>query len=88
VTRRSMRGVLLDVERVAKRKGATKALELVGTTNCPTCKASIEIETIAQPALLRHGGHGATLRTSTAHCHDCGWALTLAVDEVNPKEKR
>lgn len=83
--RRTTRQVLLDVERVAKRKGTTKALELVGTTNCPACKSTLEIETIAQPALLRHGGHGATLRTSTAHCHECGWALTLAVDETNPK---
>lgn len=85
--RRSLRGVLIDVERSAKRKGTTKALVPVDRTNCPTCKASIDIEHVGQPALFLHGGYGATQRTSRVHCSECGWSLVVAVDETSPRER-
>jgi hypothetical protein len=81
---RSFRPVLLDVERVV-REGTTKELVPVDRTVCPSCKADLNITRMEEPALFFHGGYGATRRTSTVACTDCGWSLTVAVDETNPR---
>lgn len=53
---------------------------------CPACRRPTEDETVDAPALIRHGGYGATRRTVARHCKHCGWACLVEVSEVNPRQ--
>lgn len=63
--------------------GATRALVHVPLDACPTCSGPLHEETIGQPALLRHGGHGAMLVSVRLHC-PCGWTLLREQSELRP----
>ena len=52
--------------------------------DCPTCDAPLTDVTFDQPALLRHGGYGATQRTLLISCSACGWLLVAERGEVRP----
>lgn len=54
------------------------------TAQCVECDADVEYLTIAQPALLRHGGYGATEITTSAVCR-FGHERVLAVESVRPE---
>jgi hypothetical protein len=51
---------------------------------CPDC-GEVLADDIAweEPALLRHGGYGATRRT-VRRCCPCGWALVVERSEIRP----
>jgi len=51
---------------------------------CPECGGPLVSVTAHQPALFRHGGYGATRRTTWTACPHCRWSLEAAVDEVRP----
>ena len=60
------------------------ALALIPHDNCPDCGAILRTRTVAEPALLRHGGYGATRETTTRVCDVCGWSHVPAAGEVAP----
>jgi endogenous inhibitor of DNA gyrase (YacG/DUF329 family) len=51
---------------------------------CPACGAEVTDEQVDQPALIRHGGYGATRRTVTRHCPGCGYSLNHTTSETRP----
>lgn len=51
---------------------------------CPICTRPLDHTRVEQPALLRHGGHGATRIEVHAHCPSCGWWLTREQSETRP----
>ena len=51
---------------------------------CPECGTVLADEAVAQPALFRHGGYGATRRDVVARCDGCGWALWRERSDVKP----
>lgn len=76
------RFTLFDVAR-RRRHGGTKALVHLPLDACPTCGGGIDREANEQSALLRHGGHGATLVSVRLHCR-CGWTLLQETTERRP----
>jgi hypothetical protein len=72
---------LLDVEKKERWTGRHDLLP-VDRQVCPSCGGDLREETVAQPALLRHGGYGATEETTSVSCRRCGWHLTVAVCET------
>jgi hypothetical protein len=50
---------------------------------CPDCGLPVQVTAAGQLPLLRHGGYGATRRTSWRWC-PCGYLLTHEVTEVRP----
>ncbi|HEX6869435.1 MAG TPA: hypothetical protein VF119_11550 [Candidatus Limnocylindrales bacterium] len=60
-------------------------LVLLDTGVCPSCRARTDDEVIDHPALLRHGGYGATTRQVYRHCGHCGWACLVERSEVSPR---
>lgn len=59
------------------------ALVLVGTRLCPACRLPTRSYRLEQPALFRHAGFGATIRSTIRWCL-CGWALLVDSTEVRP----
>jgi hypothetical protein len=55
----------------------------VDPTRCPDCGRPLMVDATEQPALLRHGGYGATRRTVARLC-PCGWHLVASIGEVAP----
>ena len=51
---------------------------------CPSCGEPLDQEQVDQPALVRHGGYGATRRTITRHCSTCGYSLNHVTQETRP----
>lgn len=78
---------LFDIEVKARRKGTTTALVALDPKLCPTCGDDVMHVTTCQPALLRHGGYGATLEVVTAHCWNdaCRWMMQLRQTEISPR---
>lgn len=78
---------LFDVDDVERRVGTTKALEAIDPNACPACGWPLKSVESRQPALLRHGGYGATMRVTTLHCSsdECHWHRQSEQTEVNPK---
>lgn len=79
---------LLEVDRHVER-AATDCTDivLVDRRRCPSCRGEVIESTIDEPALLRHGGYGATKRTRFLYCENllrCGWSLVADVTEVRP----
>ncbi len=67
-----------------RRHDGPSAIEHVPTVDrCPRCGSTINERTVEQPALCRHGGHGATERTVTRSC-PCGWWMTSEISEARP----
>lgn len=62
--------------------GGTALVPLAGGF-CPLCERELDLETVDQPALFIHAGHGATERTTTRHCV-CGWRMVEQRQEVRP----
>lgn len=81
------RPALFDVGPAERRTKRTKALVALDPGLCPTCGAGVSPITTHQAALLRHGGYGATERTTTLHCSDpgCRWTMQSERTEVNPR---
>lgn len=83
----SRRARLLDVDRaeVAPRSKCRDLVPLPRHT-CLGCGGATVEATIAQPALLRHGGYGATRVVTRLACVDplCGMVRVARVDEVRP----
>lgn len=52
---------------------------------CPDCHTALGCLVIWQRALLRHAGHGATLRSVVRRCSACGWHLEVEKTEVTPR---
>jgi primosomal protein N' len=51
---------------------------------CPDCDTELTLETVDQPAIVRHGGYGGTRRTLTRHCPHCGYSLNHITTELPP----
>lgn len=71
------------------RTKRTKALVALDPDLCPTCGSAVRPITTHQAALLRHGGYGATERTTTLHCTgpQCHWTMESERSEVNPRHQ-
>lgn len=67
-----------------RRHDGPAAVVHVPAEVCPECDGQTRSRTVEQPALLRHGGHGATERTTTRSC-PCGWSITSEISEVSPR---
>lgn len=50
---------------------------------CPDCGTPLDVMTVTEAPLLRHGGYGAARRSVTRRCR-CGWALIAEVEEQRP----
>lgn len=79
---------LFDVEAKARRERGSTDLVALDPAVCPDCGAATVPMTVHEPALLRHGGYGATRRTITMRCVGvrCSWSMETDVTEVNPKD--
>lgn len=77
-----MKQRLLDVERKERWTGS-RELVPVPRDACPSCGCDTSTTTVAQPALFRHGGYGATLASTIRRC-PCGWGLEAQRQEVRP----
>lgn len=51
---------------------------------CPDCGGALTPIITEQPAIVRHGGYGATRRDTVKRCGACGWALHSDTTEVRP----
>lgn len=51
---------------------------------CPDCGATLITVTVAQPALVLHGGYGGTLTTTTRHCPACSYSVHQETTEARP----
>jgi len=53
---------------------------------CPRCGHFTREVIVEEPALLRHGGYGATRQTVTVVCDTdgCGWTHTPRSGEIAP----
>lgn len=54
-------------------------------TICPDCGQPVRDLTWSQPALVRHGGYGATETTTRRYCR-CGWGIVATVVTDNPRD--
>lgn len=63
----------------------TRAVVHVDSANCPIDGTATVNETLGQLPLIRHGGYGAVLSTTTATCPTCGWTVTLDITDTNPR---
>ncbi len=59
----------------------------VDLDGCPARGARLTVMTVAQPALLFHGGYGETTATRTLIC-PCGWDLEHTVTSEAPARRR
>lgn len=53
-------------------------------TDCPVCHSATIADVARMDALFRHGGFGATLRTTRRRCPSCAWALVTEIAEERP----
>jgi len=60
------------------------ALVPVDRRTCPACGSPSSYITLAQPALLRHGGYGEVRITRLRHCWSCDWTLVAGVSSGRP----
>lgn len=74
---------LFGNERQRRRHTGPSALVHVPSDRCPECGEPTSSRTVDQPALIRHGGHGATERTTVRSC-PCGWSLVSERSEIKP----
>jgi hypothetical protein len=81
---------LLSVDRAA-RGPLSDCLDLVplDPDACPDCTGPMVPHSVAQPALLRHGGYGETRQTHVLVCADpaCSRTRTVAVSSVRPERR-
>lgn len=72
------------LDRAEKWKGG-KALA-IREPGCPECATPLIAASVTQPALFRHGGYGASKRTTWAICPntECRWSVEHTVEEVRP----
>lgn len=68
---RTERGRRIEAQRRAMGWGGSYALVRRPPT-CSRCDGPLVVTTWHQDALLRHGGHGATLTTTRTACARCG----------------
>ncbi|MCI0635548.1 MAG: hypothetical protein L0206_16785 [Actinobacteria bacterium] len=59
-------------------------LAVVDPDVCPECGGRLETLAVGQPALIRHGGYGATRRTAVRFCTTCPYALSTETSEARP----
>lgn len=77
---------LLDVERIRRPKWTgSVALVILDRDHCLRCRSETVERRVAQPALLRHGGYGATKKTTFRFCPECRWFFISDVTEVRPE---
>lgn len=69
-----------------KRWTGSRALVALDPDRCPACGAGVVHETSHQPALLRHGGYGATTAHTLRVCtnDECRWTCAVQSQEVRP----
>lgn len=73
---------LFEVE-AKERWTGSRALVPLPKDACPHCGGELDVETVDQRPLLRHGGYGAALSTTMRYCR-CGWRMQAAQSEVKP----
>lgn len=54
---------------------------------CPVCSGPLREACADEPALLRHGGYGATRRSCRTICEACGWTLLASISERRPEPR-
>ncbi len=59
-------------------------LAVVDPDACPDCGGLLATLTAGQPALIRHGGYGATRRTAVRYCAICPYTLVVETAEARP----
>jgi len=74
---------LFGNERKRRTHDGPSAIVHVPADVCPDCGGDTRTQTREQPALVRHGGHGATERTVVRSC-PCGWHQVAERSEVRP----
>lgn len=59
---------------------------VVDPDRCPDCGGTLESVTVDQPAIVRHGGYGATRRLTVRYCPDifCGYHRHHETSEIRP----
>lgn len=69
-----------------KRWRGSRALAVLDPERCPACNGRVAHEATHQPALLRHGGYGATERRTLRVCINeaCRWTCEIEVQELKP----
>lgn len=80
-----MKATLLDVG-PRRRWTGSRALVALPRDRCPHCHQGLDVITFTQPALFRHGGHGAH-HTSTVRACPCGWRLVAQTQETRPDRR-
>lgn len=73
---------LFEVE-AKERWTGSRALVVLAPDACPSCGGPLDVESVDQRPLLRHGGYGAAKRTTMRHCR-CGWRMQSESSEVKP----
>jgi len=73
---------LLEVE-AKERWTGSRALVPFPADACPSCGSAVYTLSVSQPALFRHAGYGADLRSTIRRCL-CGWGLEAQRQEVRP----
>ena len=84
---RGARTALFDVGPSGEEWKGSRALVPFPRGICPSCGDPFDALSVAQGALFRHGGYGATERTVVDRCW-CGYRLVREVTEVNPRWSR
>jgi len=82
------KAALFDVEPVERWQGR-RELVAISLHACPSCGCPIGTQTVETPALLRHGGYGATRRVVMLYCWfygpaRCNWRMVKEITEVRP----
>ena len=54
-------------------------------STCTDCLTALYEVATAQPALFRHGGHGATITTVVSWCPTCGYEGASSRSETRPE---
>lgn len=79
---------LLDMER-AHRAPRSPCTDLVPLERerCRKCEGPVELHSVTEQALLRHGGYGANRQTSFQVClaPKCRTVRIVCVEETNPR---
>ena len=76
-----MPDALFEMDRVVRRTG--RAVIALPRDRCPVDQLPLVVSSVAQPALFRHGGYGATWTTTYRSCR-CGWRLVAQGQETRP----
>lgn len=81
---------LLNVDRDAPvMRSRCTDLEPIERDQCLTCRGPVTEHTVAQPALFRFGGYGATKQLTVQVCRDtaCASVRLVRIDEVRPERQ-